>query len=106
MLLVEDLEGGEQGTVERVGAKNGIHLEQELEEVLDHRPVVLGEGVAMRESEKGGPLRHGGKVGEAVGEEVGARNGGNDDAVDERDDRNNDFFWNLGNGEKTERKRI
>ena len=62
--------------------------------------------MAMRESEKGGPLRHGGKVGEAVGEEVCARNGGNDDAVDERDDRNNDFFWNLGNGEKTERKRI
>lgn len=86
--------------------KNGIHLEQELEEVLDHRPVVLGERVAMRESENGEPLRHGGKVGEAVGEEVGARNGGDDDAVDERDDRNNDFFWNLGNGEKTERKRI
>ena len=86
--------------------KNGIHLEQELKEVLDHRPVVLGEGVATCESEKGGPLGHGGKVGEAVGEEVGARNGGDDDAVDERDDRNNDFFWNLGNGEKTERKRI
>lgn len=55
---------------------------------------------------RGGPLGHGGKVGEAVGEEVGVRDGWNDDAVDERDDRNNDFFWNLENGEKTERKRI
>lgn len=62
--------------------------------------------MATRESEERGPLRHSGKVGEAVGEEVGVRNGWDDDAVDERDDRNNDFFWNLGNGEKTERKRI